>query len=351
MAADQISKPYLPLMLRLKLCMGNFFTRICFRCDGTINRSLFDLLDRKVEPNSTVVIDNIHVSSSDITVDPSRNLWFRLFVPRTTNNGGGGGGGGSALPLIIYYHGGGFSFFGPDSKPCDDFCRCLAAKSPAVIASVNYRLAPEYRYPCQYEDGFDTLRFINAQNYKILPSNVDLNKCFLAGDSAGGNIAHHVAVRACQKSQELDKLVIVGLVAVQPFFGGEERTQSELRLTKAPILNVEGTDRLWTMFLPEGADRNHHAVNVEANFESMDMKNVKFPSTLVIVGGFDPLQDWQTRYAKWLKKSGKQVELIEYPNAFHSFYGFPELPEFTLFIKDVRNFIRKQSVLVVDKNT
>ncbi|CAA2994878.1 probable carboxylesterase 18 [Olea europaea subsp. europaea] len=308
MAADQISKPYLPFMLRLKLCIGNFFTRICLRDDGTINRTLFDLLDRKVEAGSTLVIDNIHVSSSDVTVDHSRNLWFRLFVPRTT---------------VSY--------------------PSFAAIFPAVIVSVNYRLAPEYRYPCQYEDGFDTLRFINAQNYNILPSNVELNKCFLAGDSAGGNIAHHVTLRACHNSQELDKLVIVGLVALQPFFGGEERTESELRLTKAPILNVEGTDRLWTMFLPQGADRNHPAVNVEPNFEAMDMKNTKFPSTLVIVGGFDPLQDWQTRYAQGLKKSGKQVELIKYPNAFHSFYGFPELPEFDLFVKDVRNFIQKQS--------
>ncbi|XP_022885389.1 probable carboxylesterase 18 [Olea europaea var. sylvestris] len=334
MAADQISKPYLPFMLRLKLCIGNFFTRICLRDDGTINRTLFDLLDRKVEAGSTLVIDNIHVSSSDVTVDHSRNLWFRLFVPRTTRK----------LPLVIYFHGGGFSFFGADSKPCNDFCRSFAAIFPAVIVSVNYRLAPEYRYPCQYEDGFDTLRFINAQNYNILPSNVELSKCFLAGDSAGGNIAHHVTFRACHNSQELDKLVIVGLVALQPFFGGEERTESELRLTKAPILNVEGTDRLWTMFLPQGADRNHPAVNVEPNFEAMDMKNTKFPSTLVIVGGFDPLQDWQTRYAQGLKKSGKQVELIKYPNAFHSFYGFPELPEFDLFVKDVRNFIQKQSI-------
>ncbi|CAI9754057.1 unnamed protein product [Fraxinus pennsylvanica] len=338
MAADQISKPYLPFMLRLKLCIGNFFTRICLRYDGTINRSLFDLLDRKVAAGSTVVVDNIHVSSSDVTVDPSRNLWFRLFVPRTTRK----------LPLVIYFHGGGFSFFGADSKPCDDLCRSLAAIFPAVIVSVNYRLAPEFRYPCQYEDGFDTLRFINAQNYNILPPNVELNKCFLAGDSAGGNIAHHVTFRACHNSQELDKLVIVGLVALQPFFGGEERTESELRLTKAPILNVEGTDRLWTMFLPQGANRNHQAVNVETNFETTDMKNTKFPSSLVIVGGFDPLQDWQIRYAQGLKKSGKQVELIKYPNAFHSFYGFPELPEFDLFIKDVRNFIQKQSTDSID---
>ncbi|KAI3454324.1 hypothetical protein Pfo_010987 [Paulownia fortunei] len=333
--ADCKPNPDLPLLMKLKLSFGSFLFQFCQRPDGTINRRLLNLLDPKTSADSTVIVGEIPVSSSDISIDPSRDLWLRLFVPTTTKK----------LPLIVYFHGGGFSCFSPHSKTCDDFCRTLAGEMPAIVASINYRLAPEHKYPCQYEDGFDALKFINTKNYAILPANTDLSKCFLAGDSAGGNIAHHVALRASQKCQVFDKLVLAGLVAVQPFFGGEERTESELRLTKAPVINADAADTLWSMFLPAGADRNHPAVNVFGGRDDTRivecMKSIEFPSTLVIVGGYDPLQDWQKRYGEGLEKCGKEVELVEYPNAFHSFYAFKELPEFGLFIEDVRKFINK----------
>ncbi|KAL8464804.1 hypothetical protein ACS0TY_034343 [Phlomoides rotata] len=78
--------------------------------------------------------------------------------------------------------------------------------------------------------------------------------------------------------------------------------ESELRLTHAPIINAEQTDILWRDFLPEGADRNHPVVNVfggGSNSEAAkQVKNLKFPATLVIVGGNDILQDWDKRYAE-----------------------------------------------------
>lgn len=106
------------------------------------------------------------------------------------------------------------------------------------------------------------MRFINDRTYDILPANTDVERCFLAGDSAGGNIAHHVAVEAGQGRRALDKIKLAGFVAVQPFFGGEERTEAELRLAKGPVLTAEITDAMWRMFLPVGADRNHPVVNV-----------------------------------------------------------------------------------------
>lgn len=147
---------------------------------------------------------------------------------------------------------------------------------------------------------------------------------YFAGDSAGGNIAHHVTLMACQSSQPFNKLTLSGLVAIQPFFGGEERTEAELWLSKGPIITTKSTDKLWEMFLPEGADRNHPAVNIfgGGGDDGEVIERVEFPKSLVIVGGFDPLQDWQKRYAQGLKKCGKQVEMVEYPNAFHGFYSF-----------------------------
>jgi acetyl esterase/lipase len=152
--------------------------------------------------------------------------------------------------------------------------------------------------------------------------------------------AHHVALRACE--HKFLQLQVIGLIALQPFFGGEERTESETRLDGAPALNMERTDWFWKAILPEGSDRDHAAVNVFGP-NSVDISGMEFPATIMFVGGFDPLQDWQKKYYEGLKRSGKEVCLIEYPNAIHSFYGFPELPESSLMIKEVRDFMQKQS--------
>ncbi|KAH7833593.1 hypothetical protein Vadar_007949 [Vaccinium darrowii] len=293
-------------------------------------RRLLLLLEPKSPPSSTNC-----VTSSDVTIDPSRNLWFRLYLPSPTSSS-------STLPLIFYFHGGGFIAFAPNSIPYDNLCRTLARDLQAVVVSVNDRLAPEHRYPSQYEDGLDALKFIDGQSYAVLPSSTDLNKCFIAGDSAGGNIAHHVTVRS--SDHVFEKIKIIGLVAIQPFFGGELRTESELRLDGvAPVLNTKRTDWFWRSFLPVGSSRDHEAANVSGE----EVTAVRFPSTLVLVGGYDPLQDWQRRYCEGLKKSGKEVELVELPNAIHWFYTFPKLPDFRYAIAKLKEFIEKQSAATI----
>lgn len=115
--------------------------------------------------------------------------------------------------MILYFHGGGFRSYGADTKTFDDLCSHLAARVPAVIASVNYRLAPKHKY-----DGFDALKFIDAQNYAVLPANSDLSRWFVGGDSAGGNIAHHVTIRALKNCDQFGKIKFAGIVMVRAAF-------------------------------------------------------------------------------------------------------------------------------------
>ncbi|KAH7833761.1 hypothetical protein Vadar_009417 [Vaccinium darrowii] len=176
-------------------------------------RPLLKLVSFTSPPNP-IPINGVY--SSDVTVDPSRNLWFRIFVPPTATQ---------PLPVIVFFHGGGFALLTADAKVYDAVCRRFALEISAVVVSVNYRLAPEHRYPAQYDDGFDVLKFLDERKSQELPENADLSCCFLAGDSAGGNIAHHVAKRASESV--FTQLKVIGLVAIQPFFGGEERTDSE----------------------------------------------------------------------------------------------------------------------------
>ncbi|KAJ4713884.1 Alpha/beta hydrolase-3 [Melia azedarach] len=321
--------------IKLASFIVKFIMKLSCRSDGTINRRLSNFLDYRV-PASIKPING--VQTSDITVDSSRNLWFRLFIP--TNTGGGNDAG---LPVIVYFHGGGGALSSADSKGYDTFCRKLAGEFNAVIISVNYRLAPENKYPCQYEDGFDVLKFIEENPYfEGFPTNANLKNCFVGGDSAGGNIAHHVAVKAC--NYEFRNLKFSGVIAIQPGFGGEERTESEVDFARALFLDVEQIDWFWKAFLPEGSDRDHPATNVFGPKSVDQISGKNFPATIVIVGGLDPLKDWQTRYYEGLKKCGKEAYLIEYPNAFHGFYSLsPEQEESSLFINEVRDFIQRQS--------
>lgn len=229
------------------------------------------------------------------------------------------------------------------SSVYDAVCRRFSLSTPSVVVSVNYRLSPEHRCPSQYDDGFDVLKFID-QNVGALTDNADVSRCFLAGDSAGANLAHHVAVRVGREG--LRKLKVIGLVSIQPFFGGEERTESEIRLDRIPFLSMKRTDWMWKMFLPKGSDRDHEAVNVIGPNAAVDVAGMDYPDAIVFVGGFDPLQDRQREYYEWLRKSGKKAELIEYPNTIHAFYFFPELPQFSLLISRVKDFVNQRTCSV-----
>ncbi|MFS7944897.1 putative carboxylesterase [Helianthus anomalus] len=135
--------------------------------------------------------------------------------------------------------------------------------------------------------------------------------------------------------------MVVGLVSIQPFFGGEERIGSEIRLNgTAPILTLKQTDWFWNAFLPLGEpyNRDHPVVNVSGRY-AVDISKMNLPPTIVVVAGFDILRDWQIRYYEWLKNSGKQVYLVDYPNMFHGFNLLPELPESDQLILEVKDFI------------
>ncbi|KAM5570750.1 putative carboxylesterase 18 [Rosa sericea] len=323
--AEIQSSPDLPWTVRLLISAVSFAADASRRSNFTVNRRLWNLFDYKPSP---LTKPHRNLKSSDVVVaDPSRNLWFRLYTPTAAT---------TKLPIIVFFHGGGFAFMSASSKPYDDFCQRLARELPAVVVSVNYRLSPEHRYPCQYDDGFDVLKFIDGCSDSLFEG-ANLGQCFLAGDSAGGNIAHHVAIRA--SAHEFRHVKVVGMLAIQPFFGGEERTESETRLKNMPLVNIERTDWLWKAFLPEGSDRDHPVANVFGP-NAVDISGVDFPATVVIVGGLDPLQDWQKRYYEGLKKRGKQAELVVFPNAIHTFYGYPELDDSSVFIHKVRDFVQ-----------
>ncbi|XP_021740303.1 probable carboxylesterase 18 [Chenopodium quinoa] len=244
----------LSFMTKLQYSAHSFITKFAYHSDGTVNRFLVNLADIRSPPSSTPVNG---VTSYDHTIDSSRNLWFRIFIPANAPSN-------LSLPVIVYFHGGGFVSFAPSTMPYNTFCRKIAGDVSAVVISVGYRLAPEHRWPAQYEDGFDVLKLLDDKEMRekigVFSANADVSRCFLAGDSAGGNIIHHVAIRAC--GTHFKTIKIRGLISIQPFFGGEKRTESELRVKNPPVLTLAQTDFSWKAFLPIGSDRDHPAANI-----------------------------------------------------------------------------------------
>ena len=141
---------------------------------------------------------------------------------------------------------------------------------------------------------------------------------------------------------------VIGLVALQPFFGGEERTPSELSPENSRGLTLNQTDIYWNLFKPLSLssdkewDRDNEVINVSGP-RSADISELNFPKILVVLGGRDILQDRQRKYYDWLKKSGKAACLEEYPYMFHGFYAFTELEEAIHVISVVREFVRNTS--------
>ncbi|KAH7681419.1 Carboxylesterase protein [Dioscorea alata] len=327
------SSPSLPLKTRISISfLSNLIGSAC-RSDGTVNRFLFNLFDFRSSPNPRF---SSGVRTADITVDTSRNLWFRLFVPSSPS--------GHRLPVIVFFHGGGFAFLSPSAFVYDAVCRRFARQLPAIILSINYRLSPEHRHPAPYIDGLDTLRFLDSSELDRFDPDAaeiaDLSNVFLAGDSAGGNIAHHVTRLWAteQDSKPWARVRISGLVAIQPFLGSEDRTSAEKKLKGAPFVSTKRTDWLWKAFLPEGSDRDHPAANVFGPKYDAELGK-GFPATMVVIGGWDPLQDLQRRYAEETRKRGKEVKLLEYADAIHAFYLFPELELSTEFIGEMKSFV------------
>lgn len=328
----------LPWKVRLLLLCLDVVAGLSMRRDGTINRSIFNLFDLRATASTRPDRQGVRSADVDVDVDATRGLWARVFWPSPEASA-------APLPVVVYFHGGAFTLLSAASYVYDAMCRRFCRELGAVVVSVNYRLAPEHRWPAAYEDGVAMLQYLASAG---LPDSVDvpvdLSRCFLAGDSAGANIAHHVAQRWTTASSPPRPIPVhlAGAILVQPYFGGEERTEAEVRLDgNVPVVTVRGSDWMWRAFLPEGADRNHSAAHVTD--DNADLAD-GFPPVMVVIGGFDPLQEWQRRYADVLRRRGKEVRVVEFPDAIHTFFLFPELTDYGTLVEAMKAFIREQRI-------
>eukprot|EP01018_Ginkgo_biloba_P039745 Gb_17754 [translate_table: standard] len=332
--AGAASTDSVPLSVRLFCWLLKSAANFSRRNDGTLNRTLVNWLIKKV-PASGIPRDGVY--TKDVVIDDTTGVWVRIFIPVNQEDKTESITADEQLPIVFYFHGGAFCALSPADVVYDIFCRRLARKCRVVVISVGYRLAPEHKYPIAYQDCFSALTWLPSHGRHHFPSNVNFSRCFLMGDSAGGNIVHHVGCRAAEEGT--DGINVVGHILLHPFFGGQERTPSEVRLVNVPLISVENADWSWMVFLPEGADRDHPAANVFGP-NSPDISGLALPPSLVVVGGLDILQDWQMRYFDNLKKLKKEVKLLFYKDGIHAFHVFPQCRESSQLLDDLADFMR-----------
>ena len=176
-------------------------------------------------------MDDGRVEWKDALYDVGRGLGLRMYRPPrrdVTDNGEAD----QKLPVLVYFHGGGFCVGSRCSPKTHAVCLRLAASLPAVVLSFDYRLAPEHRLPAAHEDAAAALLWLRDQmiissDNPWLAESADSRHVFVSGVSAGGNLAHHMAVRFGTAGLE-PGANIVGYILLMPGLFSAEPTPSEL---------------------------------------------------------------------------------------------------------------------------
>ncbi|WP_425348859.1 alpha/beta hydrolase [Pararhizobium antarcticum] len=200
-----------------------------------------------------------------------------------------------ATPTRIFYiHGGGFVVGSLDSH--DAICADLAQAARAELVSIDYRLAPEHVWPAAFDDCFEVLVWLLADGRPLV----------VAGDSAGGNLAAGIALKAKQGNMD----GIVGQVLIYPGLGGDLVSGSYREMAQAPGLSTADVGYYRTVLGAPEDDIFAHPLN------AADLSGL--PPAYITAAHFDPLRDDARLYAARLIMAGVDVTVREEPQMIHA---------------------------------
>ena len=225
-------------------------------------------------------------------------IGMRLYRPHTAR----------ALPVVVNFHGGGGTLGNLDQS--DWLCAHVASRVGALVVSVDYRLAPEFRYPAGREDGYAAVTWV-ARHAAALGARTD--RLAVMGDSAGGNLAAVVCLLAREAGPVIDAQVLLYPAldltftrpSVERFATGPVLTRADMEVFRTHYLGEDGdpTDPLCSpLFAPDVAD---------------------LPPALVVTAAVDPLHDDGADYVARLGAAGVPVKHTDHARAVHGFLSFP----------------------------
>ncbi|MEH6943113.1 alpha/beta hydrolase [Bacillus sp. JJ722] len=239
-----------------------------------------------------------------IPVGQGAEIKVRIYTPE----------GQGPFPLFVYYHGGGWVI--GDLETSDASCRMLANRTGRIVVSVDYRQAPEYKFPVPLEDSYEALKWVSENASEI---NGDASNLVVGGDSAGGNLSTVVSLI----SKEQNGPSIEAQILIYPVTSLSYDTKSYQEFEKG--YGLEKDLMIWF--------GNHYTNNEEdkrnkyvAPLLADDVSNL--PPALVIVAECDVLRDEGLAYAEHLKNAGVKVEEVYESGMIHGYFTnmmvFPE---------------------------
>ena len=224
-------------------------------------------------------------------------LRIRLYSPSTPK----------LLPGLIYFHGGGLVAGSIDTH--DSIGRALSHYGGVRVVSVDYRLAPEHRFPAPLEDAKAAVHYISAHAADF---GIDAARLGICGDSAGATLA----AATCQWAARTGGPRLVLQLLLCPILDYSRITESKRELSSGYLVDQATLDHDLKYYLPEGAAPSNPLVSP---LLATDLSGM--PRTLIHTAEFDPLRDEGRNYFERLTQAGNEVSYTCHPGMIHLFYG------------------------------
>jgi acetyl esterase len=236
---------------------------------------------------------------------PAGSIPARVYTPTRLRKAGG------LAPGLVFFHGGGWVIGDLDSH--DVVCRKLADEGELMVVSVDYRLAPEHKFPAAVDDAIASTKWI-AENAKQF--GIDASRLMVGGDSAGGNLAAVVAISA----RDGNGPDIAGQLLIYPAIDFA-MTHPSHKEPETSILLTHSVIRWFRDHYLSGAADVHDWRASPARAKTL----IGLPPAYVLTAGADPLRDEGDEYARRLKEAGVAVTHRTFPGQFHGFFTMGKL--------------------------
>jgi acetyl esterase len=244
-------------------------------------------------------------SVKDVTAQgPHGAIPLRVYRPAGVADG-------TRVPAYLFFHGGGWVI--GDVNTHDVLCRQLTAASGASVISVDYRLAPEHKFPAAADDSWAATTWVVAHAAEL---GLDASRLAVGGDSAGGNLATVVALMARDAGGPAIKLQTL----IYPVTDVMRETRSYGDFADGYLLTRDSMRWFIAQYLPSGDQARDWRVSP---LRAPSLAGL--PPALIITAGFDPLRDEGEMYAGRLRDAGNMVDYVCYGGMIHGFIGMGKL--------------------------
>src|SRR6266849_8659163 len=235
----------------------------------------------------------------------------------------------SLRPVVAYFHGGGW--VQGDLETHHGLCARLALRSGALVVAVDYRLAPEHKFPAAVEDCVAAFRWVRALGRDI---GADPDRVAVAGDSAGGNLSAVVSQLAASAGTHVPTCQVL----IYPAVDFSLATDAHRELADGHVIPRDRILWYTEQYLKSEADKT--------DLRASPLRAQKLagqPPAMIVTGGFDPLRDEGRAYGDRLRQAGVDVVYREYPGQIHAFVSLTKaIPQGMACTLEIAEYLRKR---------